>query len=170
MKDEIIIFLWNVNNHRLPLLCTSFKLVGYSIFDIRIIFVYAQYDNFQKCYPAIHFPQFHPKIFTPIPWRGLPWAHRILSRFSGSPQNRVVLISVYPITRLIYIELGRVPLNFGPSGHPFPPISPQIIYIHFMEGSPLSTSDFILVFWFTPELCGTHFRLPHHLAYIHWTW
>ena len=36
------------------------------IFDIRIIFVYVQYGNFQKYYPAIHFPQIHPQIFTPI--------------------------------------------------------------------------------------------------------
>ena len=71
---------------------------------------------------------------------------------------------------LAYIHCtGRATLNFEPSGHPFPPISPQYNYFYFMKRSPLSMSDFIPVVWFPPQPCGTHFRLPHHLAYMHWT-
>ena len=66
----------------------------------------------------------------------------------------------------LHIAVFRVSLHFEPSDHPFPPISPQNIYPHFIEGWPLSTSDFIPVVWFTPKPCGTHFLLPHHLAYI----
>ena len=49
------------------------------------------------------------------------------------------------------------------SGPRFPPNSPPNLYTHFIEGSPLSMSDFIPVVWFTPKLRGTHFRLPHRI-------
>ena len=64
---------------------------------------------------------------------------------------------------------GRAPLNFEHSGHPFSLISTQYNYTHLMDGSPLSKADFILVVWFSTKPCGTHFRLPHHFSYIHWT-
>ena len=68
---------------------------------------------------------------------------------------------------LAYIlQFLKTPLNFEPSGHRFPPNSTQNLYTHFIEGSPLSMSDFNPVVWFTPKPCGTHFLLPHHLAYI----
>ena len=69
----------------------------------------------------------------------------------------------------LYRWTGRATLNFEPSGHPLPPISPQHKYFHSMERSPLGMPDFLLVVWSTPQPCGTHFRLHHHLAYIHWT-
>ena len=183
--------------------------------------------------PYIHFPQLYFNVLTPIPWRGLPWAWRILFSSSGSLQNRVVLISVYPITWLINTELlefhwtlnslalhfpqtslkniytppsevsplglpdfilvvwltskpcgthfrsphnlalntklGKAPLNFELYDHPFPTISPRNINTHSRDGSPLNTSDFMPVVWFTSKPCGTHFRLPFHLAHRHWT-
>ena len=64
---------------------------------------------------------------------------------------------------------GRVPLKFEPSGHPFPLISHQNIYTYSMKKSLLSMSDSNPVVCSTPQPCGTHFCLPHHLAYIHWT-
>ena len=68
---------------------------------------------------------------------------------------------------LAYIlQFLKTPLKFEPSGHRFPPNSPQNLYTHFKGGSPLSMSDFNPVVWFTPKPCGTHFLLPHHLAYI----
>ena len=72
---------------------------------------------------------------------------------------------------LAYIHwTGTAFLKFEPSGLPFPPTTPEKnVLTYFMEGSPLNISDFIPVLWFTPKPCGTHFRLPHHLAYIHWT-
>ena len=118
--------------------------------------------------PAIHFPQFHPNIITLFSWMGLPWAWRTLSSSSGSAQNRVLLISVYPITWLIYTELVELPWTLNPPAHHFPQFQ-QNIHTHSMKESPLSMSDFISVVCFIPQPCFTHFRLPHHLAYIHWT-
>ena len=68
---------------------------------------------------------------------------------------------------LAYIHwTGRASLNFDPSDHPFPTISPMNSFTHFMKGSPLSMSDSISVVWFTKKPCSTHFRLLHHLAYV----
>ena len=65
-----------------------------------------------------------------------------------------------------HIAVFGVTLHFETSDHPFPAISLLNIHPLFMKGSPLCTSDFISVVWFTPKPCGTHFLLPHHLAYI----
>ena len=65
-------------------------------------------------HPAIHFPRFHHKIITSIPWRDLPWACRISFPLSASFHNRVLLISVYPTTWFIYTELVELPWTLNP--------------------------------------------------------
>ena len=108
--------------------------------------------------PAIRFLQFHLDIVTPFPWRGHPL----------SMSNFIPVVWFTP--HLAYIHgTGRAPLNFEPFCHPFTPNSPQYNNTYFLEGFPLSMSDFITVVGFIPRPCGTHFRFLHHLAHIHWT-
>ena len=115
--------------------------------------------------PTIHFPQLLLKIFIPI-YRGVAPQHVGLYH-RRLVHSKTVWYS-FPFTPSLglHIAVFRVPLPFEPSDHPFPPISPRNIYPHSIEGSPISTSDFISVVWFTPRPCGTHFLLPYHLAYI----
>ena len=112
--------------------------------------------------PYIHFPQFYFDVITTIPWRGLTWAWRTSFPTSGSPQNRVALIPVYPITWLINTELLELPWNLNPPALHFPELDWKNIYTPLLEGSSMSMSNFIVVVWFTSKPCGTHFRLPHN--------
>ena len=87
--------------------------------------------------PVIHFPQFHPKIFTPISQRGPP-DHVGLHPFVWFTPKPCGTHFRLPHNLSYTLEF----LNFEPSGHPFSPISPQNIYTHFIEGSPFTMSDF----------------------------
>ena len=117
--------------------------------------------------PSDHpFPQFHPEFFFII------FHRKVSSQHVGLHPRRLVHPRTawysFPVTPSLgsHIAVFIVPLHFEPSDHPFPRISPLNIHSHFIESSLISTSDFISVVWFTRRPCGTHFLLPHHLAYI----
>ena len=130
----------------------------------------------------IHWTGRAPLKFEPSgpPFPPIPSKNIYTNSIEGSPMSKSDSISVVWFIlqpcgthfrsphHLAYLHwTGRASSNSEPSGHPFPPISPKNNHTHFSEGSPLSMSDSIPVFCSTPQPCGTHFRLPHHLAYIH---
>ena len=98
------------------------------IFDIRIIFVYALYVNFQKYYPATHYPNIPPPNFYTyfIFHRGVP--------LSTSDSNPIVCSTPKPcgihFRRTHYLahtmQFLEIPSTLKPLAIQFPKIHPQI--------------------------------------------